>query len=163
VVSTRIVFCLDISGSMSAPSGEGTRLDQAKRELLRALGQMGKDAQANIVFFSDRIESWHPKLAGVKANLRQAQELLAKTQPNGQTNIFDALELALAHKEADTIYLLSDGEPSHGRITDPEDILREIRRLNRLRKAAIHTISFGGSPFLKALAGENGGKYVEVP
>ena len=40
--------------------------------------------------------------------------------------------------------------------------LSEIRRMNRSKQIAIHTISFGASPFMKALAEENAGRYVEV-
>jgi HEAT repeat protein len=164
VVSTRLVFCVDISGSMSAQAEAGkSRLDQAKAELLRALGQLDKDAQVNLVFFDDRIEPWHRQLVGIKQNLKPAQELIKRLQPRGQTNICGALEAAFAHKEADTVYLLSDGEPTQGRITDPDDLLREVQRWNRLRKVAVHTVSFGGSPFLKALAEQNGGRYVEIP
>jgi len=57
---------------------------------------------------------------------------------------------------------LSDGDPTAGRIIDQDDILREIRRMNRLRQIVIHTISFGASPFLKRLAEQNGGQYVEI-
>jgi hypothetical protein len=34
--------------------------------------------------------------------------------------------------------------------------------MNRLRQIVIHTISFGASPFLKTLAAQNGGQYVEI-
>jgi HEAT repeat protein len=163
VVSNRMVFCVDISGSMTSPAEGGeTRLDQAKKELLKVLGQLGKDAMLNLVFFDDKVEPWQGRLVAIKGALKQAQELVTRLQPRGATNIFDALELALAHKEADTVYLLSDGAPTNGRVIDPDDILREIRRLNRLRKVVVHTVSFGESPFLRLLAEQNGGHYVEI-
>ena len=34
--------------------------------------------------------------------------------------------------------------------------------MNRLRQIVIHTISFGSSKFMKALADQNGGRYVEI-
>jgi len=162
VLSNRIVFLLDISGSMSEPSGSETRMDQAKKELQRVLSQLGSGAQVNMVFFDERIEPWKKGLVPIKANLKEAHAVVQKLAPRGQTNIFDSLEVAFAHKEADTIYLLSDGDPSNGRVIDPDDILREVRKLNRLRQIVIHTISFGSSRFMRELAAENGGQYVEI-
>jgi HEAT repeat protein len=163
VLSTRMVFCVDISGSMTAEAAGGeTRMEQAKRELSRTLGSLSKDATLNLIFFDDRIEPWHKQLVSVKQHLAVAQAIVKGLEPRGQTNIFDPLELAFQHKDVDTIYLLSDGEPSHGRVVEPGDILREVKRLNRLRQVVIHTISFGPSPFMKSLAEQNGGQYVEI-
>jgi HEAT repeat protein len=162
VLSNRIVFLMDISGSMSESTGPETRMDQAKKELGRVLSQLGSAAQVNLVFFDERIEPWKKGLVPIKANLKEAQAVLQKLAPRGQTNIFDSLEFAFAHKEADTIYLLSDGDPTNGRVIDPEDILREVRKMNRLRQIVIHTISFGPSRFMRELAAENGGQYVEI-
>jgi HEAT repeat protein len=162
VLSNRIVFLMDISGSMSEMTGTESRIDQAKKELQRVLSQLGSNAQVNMVFFDDRIEPWKKGLVPIKANLKEAQAIVQKLAPRGQTNIMDSLEFAFAQKEADTIYLLSDGDPTNGRVIDPDDILREVRRINRLRQIVIHTISFGASRFMRALAAENGGQYVEI-
>jgi HEAT repeat protein len=162
VLSNRIVFLMDISGSMSETTGNESRIDQAKKELQRVLSQLGANAQVNMVFFDERVEPWKKGLVPIKANLKEAQAVVQKVAPRGQTNIFDSLEFAFAHKEADTIYLLSDGDPTNGRVIDPDDILREVRKLNRLRQIVIHTISFGASRFMRELARENGGQYVEI-
>jgi Mg-chelatase subunit ChlD len=115
-----------------------------------------------MIFFDDRIEPWSKGLVPIKTHLKEAQAAVARLAPRGQTNIFDSLEFAFTHKEADTIYLLSDGDPTAGRIIDRDDILREIRKMNRLRQIVIHTVSFGESAFLKELAAQNGGQYVEI-
>lgn len=162
VLSNRIVFLMDISGSMSEVTGTESRIEQSKKELLRVLSQLGPSAQVNLIFFDDRIEPWRKGLVPIKPNLREAQALVAKVAPRGQTNIFDAIDFAFSHKEADTLYLLSDGDPTNGRVIEPDDILREVRKLNRLRQIVIHTISFGSSRFMKALADQNGGQYVEI-
>lgn len=162
VLSNRIVFVTDISGSMGEVTGTETRIDQAKKELSRVLSQLGPNAQVNMVFFDDRIEPWHKGLVPIKASLKEAQAIVGRLAPRGQTNIFDALDFAFSHKDADTIYLLSDGDPTNGRVIDPDDILREIRKMNRLRQIVIHTISFGPSRFMRSLAEQNGGIYVEI-
>jgi len=162
VLSNRICFVLDISGSMSEKLGDDTRLDHAKKELTRVLGALGKDAQADVIFFDDRLEPFAKQLMPVKPNLPKMLALIQQVKPRGRTNIFDALDLAMQLKDVDTIYFLSDGDPTDGRVIDPSDILREVRRLNRLRQIVIHTVAIPSSPFLKALAEQNGGQYVEV-
>ena len=76
------------------------------------------------------------------------------------TNVFDSLEATLKDRRVDTIYLLTDGNPTRGRFTAPAAILKEIGALNRVRGATIHCIAFGAeSKLLKDLAAQNGGKY----
>lgn len=166
LLSDRVTFCLDISGSMSATvkigDEESTRMEQAKEELVRAVEALGKDVRFNLVFFDDRIEPWKGKLQDASAsNLKAAVARIKGLAPRGGTNIYDTLETAMQDPEVDTIFLLSDGSPGHGKFTNTEDILREIKKLNRTRQIVIHTISLGPSPFMERLAKENGGRFVE--
>jgi len=64
----------------------------------------------------------------------------------------------------DTIFFLSDGRPSHGDFVDPDDILREVRLANELRKVVIHTIAIGEfqKEFMRQLAEESGGVFVDL-
>jgi hypothetical protein len=66
--------------------------------------------------------------------------------------------------EVDTVFFLSDGRPSWGKHIDTEDILREVRAVNELRKVVIHTIAIGEfhKAFMKRLAVENGGVFVDL-
>ena len=86
---------------------------------------------------------------------------LKKLEPGNGTNLYDALELALKMDDIDAIYLLSDGRPNGGRYRRTQDILREVKKINRRRRVSIHGISLGAeSPLLKQLAAANGGEYV---
>jgi hypothetical protein len=93
----------------------------------------------------------------------------------GKTNTWGALSAALgiAGRGAkdkhyavavDTVFFLSDGRPSHGDYVDPEDILREVRAANQLRKVVLHTIAIGEfqKDFMKRLAEDNGGVFVDL-
>lgn len=66
--------------------------------------------------------------------------------------------------EGDTMFFLTDGKPTVGEIVDTEDILAAIREINRFRKVTIHTIAIGDftSNFLKQLADQNGGVFVDL-
>jgi hypothetical protein len=83
--------------------------------------------------------------------------------PTGSTNIHDALEAAFADQEVDTIYLLSDGYPSAGKIRDPNLLADAVARWNRSRRIRIHTIAVGStSPMLQRLSSESGARHVLV-
>jgi HEAT repeat protein len=66
--------------------------------------------------------------------------------------------------QLDTIYFLTDGRPSIGKFVDSEDILQAVREVNEVRKIVIHCISIGEfeAAFLKRLASENGGVFVNL-
>lgn len=174
VVSKRLAFLLDISGSMNAANDAGatkvqgaksknTRLDTARKELSDTLERLARDVRFNVICFDDRQEPWEKELKeALPAAKEAARKFLDRQRPRGGTNIYDPLETALADPAVDTVFLLSDGAPSAGKFVQPTDILREIRKLNRKRKVVLHTICIGGpSPFMESLAKENGGTYIQ--
>lgn len=138
----------------------------------------------NIIVFGTDVRPWKTDKDGrpalVKMNDDRRDELLGSylnnLQTRGMTNLHGALKLALDMGGRglydkyyglgyDTIYLLSDGAPTAGEVTDPDQILRQVRESNALRRLKIHTITFGeinALRFLKTLAAENGGKHVHV-
>jgi hypothetical protein len=60
---------------------------------------------------------------------------------------------------ADTIVLLSDGQPTTGPVVKEDQILELITNANQLSRVQIHTISLGNSPLLKELARRNEGEH----
>ncbi|MHC4608024.1 MAG: HEAT repeat domain-containing protein, partial [Planctomycetota bacterium] len=163
VVSTHIVFCLDVSGSMSTvPVRTESLLDQAKAELTRVLKALPAETRLNIVFFNDQIHPWHKRVVSLKKERDKALAAVAAIQSSGGTNVYDTLDQVFSDQKVDTIYLFSDGEPTSGKITNPIEILQEIRRKNLARQIIINTISLGPSAFLERLAHENNGSYVEI-
>ena len=141
--------------------GKAKKIDVLKRELVRLLQKLPVVTSLNILSFHASFEPWQKKLQPLRGNGRKkAIDFVWNIQTKSGTNVFDTLEHALKDKRVDTIYLLTDGLPSRGRITDKDGILREIRKLNRVRAVTIHTIAFGAkSDLLEQLAKENGGQY----
>lgn len=124
------------------------------------------------------IEGLQP-IGGASQNLKRAAGLSgAAGGAEGKTNFYDALMTALEAKAAqagydtnlgaqvDTIYFLSDGDPTAGPMTENERILAEVRRVNQLRKIVIHTINIGknerGKLLMSAIARENGGTFLDL-
>ncbi|MBK9385172.1 MAG: HEAT repeat domain-containing protein [Planctomycetes bacterium] len=116
VVSRRVVFVLDCSGSMGfaldavddparqgdpryqkpPEPGESSRYDIAKQELFRALGGIAQGGWFNLVFYSDEVRTWKRKMTEmsdeVRAEVRGYVE--AEIKPEGSTNIHGGLAAA---------------------------------------------------------------------
>jgi uncharacterized protein YegL len=184
VRSARTVFILDISESMSYSTmefqekpkpGEPSRLDLAKRELLKAVADYDPKGTFGIVAFHSVIVLWRPRLAPATPQMKgDAKSFIEPLVPTGTTNIYGALETAfrmagmgLSDKyyepAVDTVFLLSDGAPTNEDLTDdsPDRILRAVRDWNRLGRVKIHTIGLKGhsAEFMSTLARENNGIY----
>ena len=171
IVSRRIAFVIDCSGSMSASvtvprEGGGSdtmeRIALAKDELLTAVEKLRPGTFFNLIKFSNNPVNLHPKPVRLsKKSVKTAQQFVLGLQPGGGTNIYDSLAEVLKAGEVDTIFFLSDGAPSMGTFIDTERILEEILRLNEESQVTIHTISVGfTSTFMEQLAEQNRGSYI---
>ena len=142
------------------------KIEVARRELVRVLGGIPSGTQFNIIPFESSFTPWRPALVQMDDDVRlQAIEFVKQLNPRGMTNVFDTLASALEDPEVNTIYFLSDGAPTMGKITEPQGILDQIRELNAERKVKIHTIGFhldpGAASLMRRLAEENHGDFVE--
>ncbi|MCK6461303.1 MAG: VWA domain-containing protein, partial [Planctomycetes bacterium] len=164
VDSDRVVFVLDVSSSMGGAGfgQEATELDRAVTETLKVVKALPPSAKANVIVFETEVRMWRRSLTTLGPAARKALEgFLHGQKPQGSTNLYDAIESALLMNDVETVYLLSDGEPTAGSITDDEEILAAVRRLNRDTRAAVHCVSLGGeSRLLRRLAEATMGTYV---
>lgn len=168
LVSRRCVFLVDASGSMAAKIGtdkKRTRYDEVRSQLYNAVEKLPEDQLFNICFYSTGVNPMWPELRTAQGEERKQvlERIRASNFTQGSTNIFDSLERAFGDSQIDTVYLLSDGEPSAGRVTDVTQIADLVRRWNYGRQVVIHCVSVGAnSKFLERLARESGGEYVFV-
>lgn len=159
VEGTRVVFILDLSGSMEWPmddtdgKGKVKRLDYAKRELLKAVDALPENSMFNLVTFNgdDEAEDWSKKLVDASdRNKKRLANFVEKLRPLGGTNLWSGMEAALNIKSlvlgnhyetsVDEIFLLSDGAPSVGDVIDPVEILRLVHEINRFKEVRINTV-----------------------
>jgi hypothetical protein len=181
VYSDRVIFLIDVSGSMNRPyDRETNRIRVAQQQLTQVLGGLPKGTLFNILVYSRRVHAWSKKeLPADERNIREATAWARRrmAKPHGDTATLPSLERAFARNpEFDTLFFLSDGNPSHGRYVCPEGVLASVRALNRYRRAAIHTIaltleglyrgrSMSGErshlmkSFMAKLAAQNEGRY----
>ncbi|MBL4848256.1 MAG: hypothetical protein JKY65_22285, partial [Planctomycetes bacterium] len=107
------------------------------------------------------LKIWKPKLYPANGrNKESAISFVKGLQANGGTFTLNAIKHALRVADADTIVVLSDGYPGdHNPKTNApmggEEILKEIKTLNRMKRLVIDT--FGFDPSAGAGGGFGGG------
>ncbi len=192
--SRSVVFLLDLSGSMrhamiarTNPTddprvppdlpldGEDSRLDVAKRELIRALAAIPEGGSFNVIVYASGVHAWRDEMSVLTPETRaEAIAYLDRLSADGATNISGAFERAFeltgipargewTDPAFDTLYLLSDGRPSIGTVLWTPDLTATVTDRNRLAGITIHTIGLSGAQdtvLLQGLAARNGGSFV---
>ena len=163
VESRRVAFCLDVSGSMGELAGTGiSRLSIAKQSLIRALERMPKGTRVHVIFFDSEVHRYKKRLTSLDPKkMDKLVDFVRAQKPLGETNLWGAIDAALEDRNVDTIYVLSDGEPSVGEIVDVREFGDELLRLNRRRSVLFHCVAIGeDSALLRRLSTASGGRYV---
>ncbi len=153
------------------PGYVGRRIDILKIELAHVvISMLPDDAKFNLVTYSTEVKRWKSSLTKAsKANREAALAFVKKMDPMGMTNTYGALEAAFKDSKVDTIYFLSDGNPTTGTTIAHAEILTAVRRWSQGRNITIHSIGllvgkYGNEDFsklkkfLQDLASQNGGE-----
>ena len=166
--SDRLVFVLDISGSMEAED----RIGRAKAQLVQAIEGLPDGGAFTVIAFSSGCRVWEKALVpATPQNKARAVEFVKGLQPTGNTLTLGACKAAFEVERADAIVLLSDGYPTEknnatGQAMSNDDVLSEIAGLNRFKRWRIDTFGFKSvdmGDFMQRLAQESGGTYTEIP
>ncbi len=138
-------------------------MDVAKRELRSAIEALDAVAFFNIITFSSGVNGWLDGVVNASEKTREeAFSFLERLGAGGGTNLYDAIEAAFEDPHVDTIVVLSDGEPTVGRVIQPAQIRGDVAEWNEHRGIKIHCVSVGGSlRVLEWLAEDHGGSYVK--
>ena len=168
IYADRLVFVFDRSGSMRRVVNGRTRLARAKEELIQAIRGLPEQTSFNIVAYATDVRTWQSRLVSATAkNRKKAIRYVARMQANNATSTYSALMMALTLDDnTESIFLLSDGAPTKGRIVYPPAIVEAISTANALRACTINTVGLAitGSTadFMNALATHNHGVYRPV-
>ncbi len=156
IVSDKVAFVIDISGSMVQfdPGGGGgswesrQRITRTKYQLAKAIQELSKGSYFNVIAFNEEIDLFQKQL--VPANSGQKKKALGFVNnliADRGTDTGLALEAAFQDPRVDTIVLLSDGSP-HTPAGKPEVLMplveQQLTDLNRLRKVRVYTFGFSG-------------------
>lgn len=114
--SKKMIFILDISGSMRAAAAEDekvvsgesrvvtkeekvegtTKMDVAKKHLIRAIEKLDPKTTFNIIVYSNTFHQWNKEMVQASpASKKEAIMFIEKQEAKGATNIFDPLESAI--------------------------------------------------------------------
>lgn len=193
IIPGRMVFVLDLSGSMRDPIVGGaaqrhvetaahlkgkrirTRLDLAQAELAHAISGLDPKSHVGVVTYSTSAGYLGRGL--MKANKSNVKSLVKRVTglgAGGATNIHAGLDLAFHPKGKprkqdledgpDTIFLVTDGDPSAGPITEREGLRDLVLRWNLGRAIKIHTINVGPGDrkWMRELSLSSGGTFLDL-
>lgn len=160
----------------------GKKIDIAKHELKKAIERMPKEFTFNIIQFNQGASAWQETMVKAsKKNKEKAYEWIRSLKPHGSTFTDGALRMGFEiaglinfddkypNIAVDTIVLLSDGAPTDtsfptAKFMDFNIILEHVREWNAKNQVVIHCIAVNmpaGNEFMKKLAEENGGTFVD--
>jgi len=160
----------------------GPKIEVAKHELTKAIKQLPKDYDFNMISFNHGAAYWQQTMQkATDKNKESAYQWIRALKPGGSTYIDGALRMGFTvaglidfdkrypDVHLDTIVLLSDGAPTDNsfpvsKLMEPETILEHVREWNKGKQVVIHCIGVDmvdGIEFLQKLAAENGGTYVD--
>lgn len=129
-----IVFCIDVSGSIS-----NEKLEEFKNGISTALKNLSPDDRFEIMAFRYRqIPLFGEFRPPTTRNIRESEEFLFKLVRTGSTNIFSAIE-PFAGKENQykspgrplLMFLSSDGMVNSGEVADSRDVINTFSNRNQ--------------------------------
>ena len=178
---------LDLSGDTNIMGALDAALDMGGRDIRLSLGKGGSNPIPIEEFLRLNLPAEHRRhaaklirdgkvsisgqVATADRKVTPGAKVVVRLPPSQATS---ASGRGFNTRGPDTIYFLSDGTPSVGRLTQGPDILGDVRRTNGTRNVVIHTIALLGGDgkkyhlieskpqardFLEKLAGQNGGTY----
>ena len=128
-----IIYCLDVSASMSAPGSN--KINLAGNYLVESLNALSDQDSFNIIVFSKDSKVFHSggTIKATKESVSNAIEFLNQytpqnTKSNIKTDLLSAIMLALGMKP-NLVVVVTDGLPTAG-VIQPEKILQSIREYN---------------------------------
>jgi HEAT repeat protein len=159
------------------------KMDIAKNELLELVATLDRNVYFNIVTFAGKAETWKnglisgtAKNAAIKYLRRLKPVAPASGNSSGEaqkTNTYAAFMAAFgmadqkvpdwkARTKVDTIFFVTDGLPTTGKIVEMRKLVEAINDINRTRGIVIHVICFDKEALrrLKPLAEQSGGQAV---
>jgi len=153
-----VAYILDVSRSMRG------RMARLQGELEMSLGSLPGNARFVVLPFNSSLLKLQPHWAVAnKANVKKVGRSLADVAAQGGTDPAEAFEWAFRtlNPRPDESYFMTDGA-----VARSQQLIKRLRQLNAgTGKTRIHAIGLGGNAetgFLRAVAGEHGGRFVHI-
>ncbi len=125
----------------SAEKDGKTRKAAAERELDKALRALAPSVAFNVIPYTAAPIPWQERLAPASAkNVAAALAFFEKRADRGPGNFWDAMELALADPDVDSLVMLGDGAPTGGTRWNVELMRRLFAEENRFRLVSLSAV-----------------------
>lgn len=161
----RVVYLLDISGSMWRRIDARTRYEVAREEVRRSIRSLPEHVEFNIIVFADRAEGMAPEPITANAQgKQQAEDFLSRIPTmSGLTDLVAGFNLAFT-MHPDSVFLLTDGVAN---LPDWK-ILEQVRHLQKQQETATRLYAVGMAPMqnnegdqlLRKLTRAHGGSFL---
>jgi HEAT repeat protein len=168
IVSKRVAILIDLSGSIwnLRPDGK-TRKQLVDAKLREALEALPAETCFNLIPYTSEPIPWKPALVkATPANVRAAAVWFEARADKGSGNLWDAVRLALADPEVDTLIVLFDGAPTGGPRHRLELMIPLLLEQNEFRRVAFDLVLVDSTKRLRKawseLAEGTGGQLVAV-
>ncbi|MEA2041137.1 MAG: VWA domain-containing protein [Bacteroidota bacterium] len=153
-----------------------TKLEKAKKKIIPVINGFTDEHYFTIILFENDIKLWKNGMVQATGfNKKSGVAHVKALKSGGGTNISDALEMAFdlagdgtsdpsKSLNVETIFLLTDGEPTAGKYTNPDDILEKVSVWNPNRRVTVHAIGLGDNhdkEFMRKIAEQNNGVYID--
>ena len=164
-----------------------TKFDISREEITQSIAELDPRAKFQVMVFSNKPRSLgNTMLQAGGDSAKKAESFLrsCRSSPDAGAgsvqltsfydcfrSVFDIPKGTLLPgpgfaETPDTMYFLTDGEPTTGDIIDADELTAWINGLNRYARIRIHVIAYGNMGidlvFLGHLAGDNGGKLINI-
>jgi hypothetical protein len=166
-----------------------TKFDISKEEIVQSIQALDQRARFNVMVFSTKprfmsnslvpaVPENHKKADGFLRSCRSTPDASATAGAPQLTSFYDAFRGVFDIPKGvtipppnfaetpDTMFFLTDGEPTAGEIIDADELLAWFNGLNRYARIRVHVVAYGNMgidiPFLTHLAEDNGGKFINI-
>ena len=172
-------FVFDMSGSMRDPVGRDNpklRVDVAREELARTLGDLPENTPFNLVIyryyseFPIRTETQRAFPKGVQPlnakNVAAANKWIEGMVAVGWGAFYEGLLAAFEDPAAQVVYFMSDGAPSRGEYVERDELIEALIEARRFSPVVVHGVLVGGGQrdeeFMQETAQSCGGSFADA-
>jgi hypothetical protein len=140
------------------------------RKQIELISLMPESVHFNLIFFGANVISFKKPDTDVLATLKNKRDaidfLCHKAALSFGTQLYEGIFEGMKNKDADTVYILTDGRPVKSSVMETGIIMKACYRWQIMRQVIFHTIDLGligrGSSkndFMKEIAENSGGNY----